>query len=323
MSKIFQGPVAAELDAFLQFKRSLGYAYVRPEFSLREFDRFLIKYAARNRLWQLDRAAVAWLASKPGRKPISVSADAAVLRQFYRYLRRSPKPGSVAEPIWPHLPTESSFVPYSLSEEDILHLLTLCANLRRPPFRAVLYRALILVLYCTGIRFGEALRLRMRDVDTRAAVLFVDTFKSRARWIPFHPSLSRELDRYLIDRVAYAASDPDARLFVGVNQRRLPVETASGTFRILFKLAGLKPDKGRIGPRPYDLRHAFAVHRLSRWYREGVDLHARLPWLSTYMGHVDIIGTETYLNTTPELLDLVGKRLRRRYKKTAGEDDSV
>jgi integrase/recombinase XerD len=252
-----------------------------------------------------------------------VSGDAAVLRQFYRYLRRSSKPGAVAEPIWPCLPTESSFVPYSLSEKDILHLLTLCDDLKRPSFRAALYRALILVLYCTGIRFGEALRLRMRDVDTRSAVLFVDTFKGRARWIPFHRSLSRELDRYHTERVAYAASEGDARFFVGVNQRRLPVETAARTFRILFKLAGLKPEKGRIGPRPYDLRHAFAVRRLSRWYREGVDLHARLPWLSAYMGHVDIIGTETYLNTTPELLELAGNRLRRRYKKTAYEGDNV
>src|SRR5205814_1625519 len=87
------------------------------------------------------------------------------------------------------------------------------------------------------------------------AVLFVDTFKGRARWIPFHRSLSRELDRYHTARVAYAASDRDALFFVGVNQRRLPVETAARTFRILFKLAGLTPEKGRIGPRPYDLRH--------------------------------------------------------------------
>jgi len=115
----------------------------------------------------------------------------------------------------------------------------------------------------------------------------------------------------------------DARFFVGGNRRRLPVETASGTFRYLFKLAGLKPASGRIGPRPYDLRHAFAVHRLSRWYAQRVDLHARLPWLSAYMGHVDIVGTESYLHTTPELLDLVGNRLRRRYKKTECEDDSV
>ena len=120
---------AGELHAFLQFKRSLGYGYMRAEFTLREFDRFLTGH----RRWKLDQAAIAWLSSKPGRKPISVSADAAVLRQFYRYLRRSSEPGTVAEPIWPHLPTESSFLPYSLGEKDVLHLLALCAHLKRRP----------------------------------------------------------------------------------------------------------------------------------------------------------------------------------------------
>ncbi len=323
MNSAFHSPAAADLDSFLQFKRSLGYGYKRPEFSLREFDRFLVEYAGRDAGWRLDRAAIAWLASKPGRKPVSVSGDAAVLRQFYRYLHRSSEPGSVPEPIWPRLPCESSFVPYALSEKDILNLLSLCADLKRPLFRAELYRALILVLYCTGIRFGEALRLRLRDVDIREAVLFVNTFKGRARWIPFHRSLSRELDRYITARVVYAGSDPDAGFFVGVNQRRLPVGTAARTFSLLFKRAALKPEKGRIGPRPYDLRHAFAVHRLSRWYCQGVDLHTRLPWLSAYMGHVDIVGTETYLNTTPELLDLAGNRLHRRYKKARAETEST
>jgi integrase/recombinase XerD len=116
---------------------------------------------------------------------------------------------------------------------------------------------------------------------------------------------------------------PGCRFFRRRESQRLPVETAARTFRILFKVAALKPEKGRVGPRPYDLRHAFAVHRLSQWYRQGVDLHSRLPWLSTYMGHVDIVGTETYLNTTPEILDLVGKRLRRRYTKTSAESESV
>jgi hypothetical protein len=79
MTNIFQGPTAGELRAFLQFKRSLGYGYMRAEFTLREFDRFLIQYAAEKRRWKLDRAALAWLSSKPGRKPISVSTDAAVV----------------------------------------------------------------------------------------------------------------------------------------------------------------------------------------------------------------------------------------------------
>jgi len=79
----------------------------------------------------------------------------------------------------------------------------------------------------------------------------------------------------------------------------------------------LKPLQGRVGPRPYDFRHAFAVQRLSQWYRQGVDLHSRLPWLSAYMGHTDILGTETYLTATPELLELAGGRLRRRYLRSS------
>ena len=323
MNPIFCGPLAPELLGFLQFKRDLGYGYRRAEFTLREFDRFLIEYVAKNRHWQLDQAAISWLSSKPGRKAVSVSIDAGVLRQFFRYLRRSSALGTVVEPIWPHLPTESQFVPYFLSKKDLLNLLTLCANLKRPHFRAVLYRTLILVLYCTGIRFGEALRLCIRDVDIRSAILFIDTFKGRSRWVPFHRSLSRELDRYLLSRAQYASADPDECFFVGADQHRLPVNTASETLRHLFNLAGLKPEKGRAGPRPYDLRHAFVMHRLSQWYSQGVDPHARLPWLSAYMGHVDILGTESYLNATPELLALAGNRLRRRYKRAGGGDKSL
>jgi integrase/recombinase XerD len=320
MTKDFHSPVAGELRGFLRFKRSLGYPYQRAEFTLCEFDRFLVEYAAQHRHWRLDRGALAWLSSKPKRKAVSVSIDASVLRQFFAYLRRRPNTQAVAEPLWPRLPTESSFIPYFLSEQDILKLLDLCTGLSRPPFRAALYRALLLVLYCTGLRFGEALRLCLREVDTRSGVLFVDTFKGRSRWVPFHRSLCRELDRYLAARAKFAPFGPDTRLFVGINRRSLPVKTAGETLCGLFKRAGLKPAQGRVGPRPYDLRHAFAMHRLSRWYSRGVDLHARLPWLSAYMGHVDIIGTEAYLNATPELLSLASNRLRHRYRKTVSED---
>jgi integrase len=313
MTTSFQGPLSDELRGFLQFKRSLGYRYARAEFTLGEFDRFIQQYAEQRSAWRLDQAILAWLASKPQRKAISVSADAAVLRQFCAYLRRLPGRPPVQEPLWPQLPTESNFVPYILSKKDVHQLLELCKPLDRSRFRARLYRTLILLLYCTGLRFGEALRLRMRDVDTRAGLLFVEQFKGRARWVPFHRSLSRELDKYVLARRALAPTEPDDRFFVGANHRRLPVETAAGTLRKLFQKAGLKPSCGRVGPRPYDFRHTFAVHRLTRWYRAGVDLHAHLPWLSAYMGHEDILGTETYLTATPELLGLAGDRFRRRY----------
>ncbi len=175
MNTIFRGPIAVELQSFLEFKRSLGFGYERAEFALREFDRFLSGYVKDSR-WQLDQAAIAWLSSKPNRKPVSVSMDAAILRQLFAYLRRLPHL-KVVEPHWPQLPTESCFVPHYLSQGDVVKLIGLCANLGRPSFRASLYRALLLILYCTGIRFGEALRLCMRDVDTRSCVLFIETFK--------------------------------------------------------------------------------------------------------------------------------------------------
>ncbi|MBE3132596.1 MAG: tyrosine-type recombinase/integrase [Acidobacteria bacterium] len=175
-----------------------------------------------------------------------------------------------------------------------------------------------MLLYCTGLRFGEALRLRIRDVDSGTGVLFVEAFKGRARWVPFHRSLARELVTYLAVRRAFASAEPEDRFFVGIDHKTLPVNTAWHTVNKLFRSAGLKPERGRVGPRPYDMRHTFAVHRLTRWYRQGVDLHARLPWLSAYMGHVDILGTETYLTATPALLGLATSRFRRRYLSAVG-----
>jgi integrase len=317
MKTVFTSPLAADLAAFLVFKRARGYRYTRAEFMLRSFDRFLSSRARRSREWRLDETILAWLASRPARKAISVAMELSVIREFWRYLRRQNPRAFAREPRWPRLPTEPQFVAHVLSDAQVRLLLRLVKGLERPPFRRTLYRALVLVLYCTGLRFGEALRLRIRDLDLRRRVLFVAESKGRSRWVPFHPSLAIELERYLRARCAFTGCDAasDDRVFVGANRCSLPVCTAGGTFSKLFRGAGLKPARGRIGPRPYDLRHTFAVHRLTRWYRQGVDLHSRLPWLSAYLGHVDLLGTETYLAATPELITLAGDRFHRRYER--------
>ena len=317
MKAQFQSRFSSELRDFLLFKRNLGYRYTRSEFTLLEFDRFLRKAEMQRRKWRIDEAMVAWLASKPHRKPTSVSMDAAVLRQFCSYLRRQPACLLKHEPLWPQLPTQSTYIPYVLSESDVKRLLGLCATLTRPTYRAPLFRMLLLVLSCTGIRFGEALQLRYSDVNVQACVLFVRMFKGRARWVPFHRSLAREMEKYFLERQSFAGelAGPDDRFFIGASGKALSASSAGHTIQKLFQKAGLKPAHGRIGPRPYDFRHTFAVQRLSSWYRQGADLYARLPWLSAYMGHDDILGTETYLTATPELLELAGNRLRSRYLK--------
>ncbi len=315
MTSTFNSPIGNKIAAFLDFKRTRGYRYERAEFMLRSFDRFLALRVQHRSSLRLDEEMLAWLGRLPGRKPISVSAELSVLRAFWRYLRRLGPRRFVREPLWPRLPSETRFLATILSPAQVRLLLRLIGRLDRPRFRRYLYRALFLVQYCAGLRFGEALRLRIRDLDLRRCILFIAKFKGRSRWVPFHPSLATELSRYLRARRSFIGADPrpDDRLFVGANLHRLPVVTAGETFRKLYRMSGLKPAKGRIGPRPYDLRHTFAVHRLMRWYQQAVDLHSRLPWLSAYLGHVNILGTEVYLAATPELLSLVAYRFRRHY----------
>lgn len=327
MTEMFTSPLASALRGFLEFRRRRGYRYNRAEFTLRSFDRFIAEQAKHDASWQLDKVILAWLGSRPGRLAVSVSQDMAVIRQFWFYLRRHHPSRCRREVRWPKLPTTSSFVPHVLTDDHVRVLLRLagelavdrmerrCGHARRPRFRRALYRALLLVLYCTGLRLGEALRLRLRDVDLRRDVFFIEESKGRARWVPFHPSLRHELVRYLAARRAFTGVEAgqDDAFFVGRTGTPVSTKIASYTFCEMYRRAGIKPARGRVGPRPYDLRHTFAVHRLTRWYRQRVDLHARLPWLSAYMGHVNLLGTETYLTATPELLALAARRFHHRF----------
>lgn len=307
----FVSELAADLEAFLAFKRSLGYRYLRAEFTLRDFDRFVSEQSQEKGVVRLDDAILAWLATKQGRKAVSVTNELGVLRQFCLHRRRRHPTTPVPGRVWAPQSTQSKFFPCVLTDAQVLDLVRRATLLDHPRFRGAAFRALLLVLYCTGVRFGEALRLRMGDVDMDRKLLFIAESKGRSRWVPFDPSLARELTRYMTARRAHAPAEPDDRFFVGADRRRLPTNTAWHTISGLFRAAGLKPPRGRIGPRPYDFRHTFAVHRLLRWYRAGVDINSRLPWLSAYMGHDNLLGTERYLTATPELMVTASRRFQR------------
>jgi len=65
--------------------------------------------------------------------------------------------------------------------------------------------------------------------------------------------------------------------------------------RLLLKMAKVQKPDGRL-PRIHDFRHSFAVNAMLRWYRSGVEVQSKLPFLSAYMGHVSIASTHYYLH---------------------------
>ena len=125
--------------------------------------------------------------------------------------------------------------------------------------------------------------------------------------------------RLMIVRVfaRYVATlDPDSEipsvdLLPARRPRVAPYIYSPEEITTLMKAAGqlTPPMRAALRRHNHDLRHSFAVKTLLGWYRDGDDVAARMPLLSTYMGHVDPAASYWYLSAAPELLGLAAKRL--------------
>ena len=303
-----------DIAGFLTFKRARGHPYHRGAFMLRSLRRYAAAHAGAGRRIDLDRVMRGWLTRAEGRKPVTVTVELGVLRQFCVFRRRSDPRALVPGRDWAPQATVSAFLPHIFSPAELGQLLRGAARWRGPHLRAVTLRTLLVILYCTGLRPGEAVRLDVSDVDLDQQYFRIRESKGRTRLVPFGDDLAGVVRDYLRERARGSQASATGPLLVRPDGRGLSPSTAWAWMTRLFRRAGLKPPAGRHGPRPYDIRHTFAVHRLTAWYRAGVDVHARFPWLSAYMGHDDLLGTEAYLMATPELIALAGHRFARRFR---------
>ncbi|MFH1872918.1 MAG: tyrosine-type recombinase/integrase [Pseudomonadota bacterium] len=307
---------AAELtrDAqdFLCFKREMGMSYRRAEFVLNSYVRFVAQQHGDHGEVALDDAVMRWTARIEGRKAVTVGNEFGVVRQLCLYRRRRDPSTYVPEHALAPV-KESVFLPYIFTHDEVRQLLAAATAYNGRFIWSTMLRTLMLVLYCTGMRLGEAVRLRLEDVDVDRGILMVKNSKRRTRIVAIRDDLVEELRRYVDARQRLVGEDrhPDpVAFFLRRDASPLTVHSASEALRRLLRELGMKPESGRTGARPYEFRHAFAVHRLTAWAIAGVDVHAKLPWLSAYLGHQSILGTEVYLKATPQLLELASSRFQ-------------
>jgi integrase/recombinase XerD len=203
-------------------------------------------------------------------------------------------------------------VPYLYSEADITALIDAAGQLN-PPWKAVTMQTLTGLLFTTGLRLGEALDLERGDLDPATGLLIIRQAKFRKpRQLPLHPSAVAALAGYAARRDKLRPRPATASFFVSTTGTRLARTTAQETFRYLLDQAGIYQRAGGLRPRLHDARHTFAVTTLLGWYRDGDDVQARLPLLSTWLGHADPRHTYWYLSAAPELLALAADRLEPR-----------
>jgi len=213
----------------------------------------------------------------------------------------------------PHQPR----APYIFTAREIAKLLGATATLSptpQCPLRPDVFRVALVLLYTTGLRRGELLRLTLADYARAERVLVIrETKFHKSRVVPLAPATAREVDRYLAARKRRQLSlaAPTPLLVHGVTILRGYTGVGLGTgFRQLLTTAKIQGPDGQR-PRLHDLRHTFAVHALLRWYRGGVDVQTKLPLLATYMGHVSIASTAYYLPFVEPLRALASARFAR------------
>ncbi len=307
------------VELYIDWKRAQGARFVSQAYALRRFCRSVGNSVACDGV--ADDQVAAFLA---GAAPASGNRVFlhCTLAAFYGHaiahgiVTRSPLPAE-----GPKAP--SSALPYIYSRDEMRRLLDSVKTFRKRinQLEPHTLRALLLLLYGTGLRRGEALNLTLADVDLRAAVLTIRNTKfGKTRLVPLGPQLARAMQDYAAQRGASGALQAkEAPFLVNRNGSPLAARTVSKAFHQLRQAAGVgRENEVQRQPRLHDMRHSFAVQRLIDWYRQGEDVQRMLPLLSTYLGHASVAGTQTYLRMTPELLHEAALRFERYVQSGAG-----
>lgn len=294
-------------EDYLAVRRALGFQLIGAGRLLRQFVGFTETVGAERITTQL---AVRWATLPPGGSPTWHAQRLAVVRCFARWLQ-------VIDPDTEVPPTDvlanrgRRITPWLYSEDDVTALMDAAGRLPSPLAAATMTTFLGL-LFSTGMRRGEALGLDRADLDTATGVLSIRNAKfHKPRQLPLHPSTLAALTGYAARRDRLCPRPRSTALLVSTTGGRVSASTVSQTFRDLLRQTGIEQRALPRRPRLHDARHTFAVTTLLRWYRDGGDVQARLPLLSTYLGHADPRHTYWYLTAAPELLALAAERLDR------------
>lgn len=313
---IFTSYLCELLDGYVKEQRSVGYKYAKGASLLKMLDSHLERNPLTER--RLPKESVlSWTAKKPKETDSTRNGRISAVRGFARYMVRLGYKAYIYPPSAVKI-SRYSYVPYIFTEGEIRNIFASIDNYPVcdvSPHRHLVLKLLMRMLYGCGLRISEALNLRRADVDLENGILFIRDAKfGKERLVPMAETLTERCRQYSCE---VHTSD---YFFPSPHGGRYKESTIYQLFRDLLWKAGI-PHSGR-GPRLHDLRHAYAVHRLKNWVLKGKDLTQLLPYLSTYLGHVDLRGTQRYLRLTADLYPTITAAVEKHFSSLIPEVES-
>ncbi len=310
MKRRFRGVLGKAMTRHLALRRSLGFLMTNAEYALDEFDRYCTIHH-RGATTLRRPMVIGYLKTLAHLHPTTQRDRVAHLRQFARYLFQFDPGGYIPErALTP--PVTTTRQPYIYSEAQIRQLMAQARMLR--PARSLVphtYATIIGLLWVSGLRIGEVVRLTVEDVDLKAGSLHIRQTKFfKSRLVPLSPSTIQALSIYRERRTrAVRGARAQAPFFVNRDGDCCDKSTTGKTLQGLIRKQGWRTAQGHC-PRVHDMRHSFATHSLASFYREGKDPGALLPVLATFLGHSHISHTQVYLHPSLALLREAGQRWR-------------
>jgi len=294
-----------DLINYLQLRHSLGHQVAEAQWLLPDFVAYLDSRGLRTVTVQ---ATLEWAQQSPSGRATSVGPRRmTAVRGFARYLSGIDADTQVPPlGLMPH--RQRWRQPFIYTPVDVDMVRDLAREGIVSPLRAATYDTLIGLLAASGLRIGEAIKLDRSDLDWAQGVLLIRESKfGKSRLVPLHPSSMQALNDYAVLRDELQPRAKELSFFVSLKRKRLLYAVVQQTFRQLIDTAGIGVD-APSPPRLHDLRRTFAVRTLLGWYRAGEDVQAKMPSLSTYLGHREPACTYWYLSATPEVLALAAAR---------------
>jgi integrase/recombinase XerD len=317
LPKCFQSLFAASLQRFLEVKRTLGRSYALEAATLSHWDAFLHDHYPQAKK---VRAAMFydWVRELRHLSPTVHRSWQRIVRNFLLFYARDHVGTFIPDILTFPKPTRPQS-PRLVSETEMA-LIIQCARQLGPahtnPLRAETISLGLMLLFCCGLRRGELLRVKLGDLDKdQSLIRIVLTKFHKSRLVPLAPSVAGELNCYLQrrQRLKLPMTPQSFLLWSG---RRFPEVYAAESLRAAWHqlcVSAKVLNAAGHPPRLHDLRHSFAVNTLQRWYTQGLDVQAKLPHLTTYLGHVSPVSTHYYLQFTAELRLSASRRFHQRF----------
>jgi len=245
-------------------------------------------------------------------KSISSNKQKNTVGQYVHYIRQLMKYliSFGYKCVIPHnIVTRDFYSPYIYSDDELTRIFQVVDNFKAPKavkniWITVELPMLLRLLYCCGLRLGEAVHLKMNDVDLNSGIITLRvTKKYKQRLVPMHNELINTLKDYCMAMGIIA--NPNSYLFPGIDKN---TALAGNTVRNYYKSILLQVGITRDGYKPFErgacihcFRHVFAIKSFKLAEERGIKITDAVPFLSTYLGHDSLYETEKYLKFSGEL----------------------